>query len=761
MSSDNDSFLANLATHRLLLIARDHDKLAAHTEVLSSSLLSSSPVTSIELESQLQASTSNLVQAEQKLASKQESLIRNIDALMNTFKARNSELFNVPEEIEQSEDALMKTSTELTGLHSEDDPQTTMMQNLQSQHEALYQLYAARNYLSLLARAEDLKKKVAETEVIDTEKDSSLIILSELDMLCKKVQIMSGTNMEGLKANAFLESQRVEAFAQLVSIRRERLNLALTEASWPPAPVELNSNANTLQKAAESILLESIGLKKRWKQLMKLQRQSEKLQLLPICSAQMSLSSSKVSNRPQPGSKDYQPLLAIQCLFTPLLLRFYYHFDSSRSTNRLDKPEWYLTHMLNIVRSHAHLFDPLHGPVAILCGNKSSKTSTGTKWNLYAELLHAILRPLVQKIESSIPLLLQNSRLLSHTIMQVVQFDQDLCDLLPASSYSSPIHLAESLLSNEIVFEAWVQSERDFATERLEQELEGGSAWLVGEGEDVEDEGFQGSWAAMVQEGSNTIGETEDLDGINFGPKMKTTRSARAVVALLDGLRIRYKSLPAITHQLPFLLIQLSILQGYAQRLERSLDAFEGMSSAFSRAIPGAISIGDNTGPEAGINSEADMVRGLRGLGRLLKACLSAIFISRHLGNLSSTSFYLEIGSQARSNPEALKSLNQFKNWQGNEEEKELDKASLGELVRRGWRSGGRLASGVRPLGNQSLDGTSMSASKSITEEEDTTIDVWANMKSRFDAISKRAQSSIEKLVVSEVLEGIRSYSYL
>ncbi|UZJ55298.1 hypothetical protein CBS101457_004618 [Exobasidium rhododendri] len=766
-----DSFLTTLAAYRLQLdSSKDHTE-DHHTDVLSSPLLSSPLVSSSHFDKLVESSATSIREARQGLQAKQTSLLGNIDTYLSSFSQRKSDLLLVPEEIEATEDTLMDLCSRLSATEassSVDKTSTTLLVALESQMQALQQLYTARDYLSLLAKAEDLQKKAAKAEDAD-QSTESLELLTELSSLAKSTQSLASPNdvNGGLKAMEFLRSQKSRAFSHLVFLRKERLSTALKKEGWPPAPAELEvtAAAKEASRSAYKILTTSSELRKRWKDLMKLQRRCEKLQILPACSAQIHSSNEPSKDAPliQPGSDEYQPLLAVQCLLTPLLLRFYYHFDSSRSTNRLDKPEWYLAHMLNLVRSHAQLFEPHRGPIAILCSNKSSRTSTGIKYNLYGELLHGILRPLVQKIESSIPLLLENSQLLSHTIMQVVQFDQDLRSLLPEAGLSSSVYLSERLLSKESVFEAWVQSERDFATLRLEEEMESGGAWLVGEEEEIEEEGQEGSWAAMVQEGSGDS-QSSSVEDSASGVRMKTTRSARAVMGLLDGLAIRYRGLSSLHHQLPFLLIQLSVLQNYAKRLETSLDSFESMSSAFTRVIPGAISlVGSSPGPDVGLNSEGDMVRGLRGLGRLLKACLSALFVSKHLNYLSSTSFYLEVGLQLQSSQEGRKALKEFQRWQENEnDEKELDKVSLGELVRRGWRSGGKLASGVRPLGaNVGATPPALIEHASSAEIGSTaiTIDVWAESKNRFDSIIMRAQKAMEKLVVSEVMESSRKYS--
>jgi hypothetical protein len=45
----------------------------------------------------------------------------------------------------------------------------------------------------------------------------------------------------------------------------------------------------------------------------------------------------------------------IELLVTPFKQRFEYHFMGNRQTNRLDKPEWYFTQILNWAKDN-HLF---------------------------------------------------------------------------------------------------------------------------------------------------------------------------------------------------------------------------------------------------------------------------------------------------------------------------------------------------------------------------------------------------------------------
>lgn len=84
----------------------------------------------------------------------------------------------------------------------------------------------------------------------------------------------------------------------------------------------------------------------------------------------------------------------------------------------------------------------------------------------------------------------------------------------------------------------------------------------------------------------------------------------------------RYTPLPSIEHKLPFLTtIQLPLLMTYHSRISGSLDAFETLSSAFVRAVPGALSGNVRGGLHV---DQARLTGGVEGLGRLVKASLSA-----------------------------------------------------------------------------------------------------------------------------------------
>lgn len=71
--------------------------------------------------------------------------------------------------------------------------------------------------------------------------------------------------------------------------------------------------------------------------------------------------------------------------------------------------------------------------------------------------------------------------------------------------------------------------------------------------------------------------------------------------------------------------IQLPLLEMYQSRISSSLDAFETLSSAFVRAVPGALGRDPSRG--GGENSTKRLTSGVEGVQRLCKALISAKYV--------------------------------------------------------------------------------------------------------------------------------------
>lgn len=105
-------------------------------------------------------------------------------------------------------------------------------------------------------------------------------------------------------------------------------------------------------------------------------------------------------------------------LVHPLLLRFKWQFDGDRSTNRIDKPEYPLSHVLNLLTAHERF----------LTEDIQYLVSTNGFDHLDAlnEFTALLLPPLASRLRHHLPQLAQMPPVLAHTVYQVVEFDQAL-----------------------------------------------------------------------------------------------------------------------------------------------------------------------------------------------------------------------------------------------------------------------------------------------------------------------------------------------
>lgn len=79
--------------------------------------------------------------------------------------------------------------------------------------------------------------------------------------------------------------------------------------------------------------------------------------------------------------------------------------------------------------------------------------------------------------------------------------------------------------------------------------------------------------------------------------------------------------------------MQLPLLDYYRGRISSSLDAFETLSSAFVRAVPGALSVSLVGKEETGVRVDTrKLTTGIDGVQRLCKALLSARYIEVSMG---------------------------------------------------------------------------------------------------------------------------------
>ncbi|GAA5936810.1 uncharacterized protein JCM15063_000067 [Sporobolomyces koalae] len=308
----------------------------------------------------------------------------------------------------------------------------------------------------------------------------------------------------------------------------------------------------------------------------------------------------------QTQSKKPKPLLALVPLVHPLLLRFKWQFDGDRTTNRIDKPEYPLSHVLNLLTAHERF---LTEDIQYLLS-----TNGFDHLDALNEFTSLLLPPLSSRLRHHLPQLVNLPPILAHTVYQVVEFDQVLRSrgyrlrntLTPDGQVVQDDNewegLSEVILGRREWFERWLDGEREFFDTRYYTAIGAPEAWH--------------------------ILSSEDYDTTDSTSGTRPTNSALRVKELAEQLSNRYRPLP-LRHTLPFLLtLHLPLLQSYAGRITSSLDAFESLSFGL---LPGAL--GQSTAATQGVG----------GVVRLVRAGVSARWMSERCEEWGEDAFFLNL----------------------------------------------------------------------------------------------------------------------
>ncbi|XP_011300021.1 RAD50-interacting protein 1 [Fopius arisanus] len=222
---------------------------------------------------------------------------------------------------------------------------------------------------------------------------------------------------------------------------------------------------------------------------------------------------------------DFSPVcLPVVLLVRPLGLRFKYHFTGSKQTNRRDKPEWFFTQILTWIKDHARWTERNVQPVADATGFHHVNTKI--------EFMRALVQLAVEKLQSELLVVQYDDALFAHLVDEALGFERELRETL---SYPQSQPATVFVLTQAQIFVKWINMERKYAIEKIENILGSSTAW-----ERV---------------------NLEDSD------EMKITESADAFLTLLTTISDRYNHLPQPGHRLQFLELQLELIDDWRVRL--------------------------------------------------------------------------------------------------------------------------------------------------------------------------------------------------
>ncbi|KAI0724222.1 RINT-1 family protein [Cerioporus squamosus] len=534
-----------------------------------------------DLEALVEQARQKMEDLDRKLAHSQSS----VDAVIARTREKATEHLHTAQELSllrhSLADELSFLSGELVSSLSGPEEGPTLLEDLEALHRSLKEL-----------RAEAAVQQVRTSSTVTvTEYENLQAFVVSVSSACSKVE--SVASQPDLHILAFLEGVVEQTWRDIKGVLSSTLLEAAEKLKWP-MKVDYASVAPNERKAFENAFYN----------LLKLQSMGEKIR---------DASKRKASSR--------EGLYPLQALVQAIALRFKYHFEGTRQTNRLDKPEWYFTHIVNESHEHRPFMESI--VQALL---SSTEYRTVNAWREFTLLMLPIVE---RKLRRTIPALLSHPPILAHTIYQALAFDTALKDegFDLRGTTASPANgeetrhwegVCEVILGRNEWFEAWVEGERKFAMDQYFEIIGASDAWLIAD-DDVE----------------------EENDARPADRDLRPTNSARRVKALVEQVTDRYSPLPQHSHRTRFLIVvQLPLLEAYHARIASSLDAFETLSSTFMRAVPGALGTGDGRG------DGRKLTAGVEGVQRLCKALVSAKYLASAMETWGEDLFFLELWAE-------------------------------------------------------------------------------------------------------------------
>ena len=355
------------------------------------------------------------------------------------------------------------------------------------------------------------------------------------------------------------------------------LEKTLTKMNWP--------------KATETVPL---ALQKEWStnigRLLDLQRQE--------------LDDREHNSAGRPPDGDPPALLPLEVMVQPIEQRFIYHFSGNKPTNRLDKPEYFLSHTTDLIAQYSGFLENALQPLLIQQFRGSDLAFTPAYMDATSAFITALLPMLKRKLQSFANQVSSQPQLLSHLVHEVMSFDttvQETYAYTPASPSLPWRGLSYYLLDTCGYFKQWLGVERDFALSRYQSIIDSPEAHEL------------------------------DYDSV-ASDATKPTKAAIRVNDLVDTITDRYRTLSSFGQKLRFLMdIQIEIFDLFLERLRSSHEAYRTLTSSIGRRVQGAS------------REDSSELQGVKGLDHLCRVFGSAEYLERAMRDWSDDVFFLEL----------------------------------------------------------------------------------------------------------------------
>ncbi|CCE72548.1 Piso0_000130 [Millerozyma farinosa CBS 7064] len=334
---------------------------------------------------------------------------------------------------------------------------------------------------------------------------------------------------------------------------------------------------------------------------------------------------------------------ATDVILRPIFVRFNYHFNSQKDTNKLSKPEWLFDYMENMLSEYLPV-------IKLVFGEIFSGYSRFFEYEIITSLLKVVRLKLynivdiinreISKLEEDEPEKEKWGRVLSHLFYETIFFDQRLRNNFKYNPYariekSYPTDRWLGLIGDVLLrtdketkaVDNWLSFEYRLATQSFNNEIINiKNAFQI-------DYEYQGS------EESNK--GTSNL--------IKPSYSAYNLIKLFDGLTNHHRYLNIVKYQLKFVSrIQLNILEIYLEKINQLHKQFD---ASLSQRIVNTFMPGGLTGEKKSKIDNKSRKELLESLEMLAGLHCSANFVLSNLEEWSDDLIFVQLW-------ESLKKMN-------------------------------------------------------------------------------------------------------
>ncbi|EON66989.1 hypothetical protein W97_06105 [Coniosporium apollinis CBS 100218] len=481
---------------------------------------------------------------------------------------------------------------------------------------------AAREFAKKQQDIDRRLKIIAQSDTSDDavgKFESSMDKLRRLDIASGYMELLQEVEKINSEGRTRLQTSPEAAMEQYRQLRKLTASLApLADAAEGAAPHLLDHISKTTEnlhrqiKDAFSAELEQLLKKIYWPRAdatipPNLQQDWEKStgKLLDLQKPELEALESAATTKDK--NKAPAVLLPLEVLVQPLEMRFRFHFEGDRPTNRLDKPEYFLSYVADLLSQYNDFMVDNLQPILLRHFRGSDLGMNPAYIDATSALITALLPMLRAKVFSMLPQVASQPQLLSHLIQEIMSFDTAIRDEWRYSGGSGVEGwkgIAWEVLVQKDWFGRWLQVEKEFALSRYQSIIDDPSA-----------------------------GEL-DYDSVD-PDATKPSKAAIRVNDLLETITDRYRPLSSFSQKLRFLIdIQISIFDRFHERLHSGLEAYLTLTSSIGRRVQGIS------------QEEQASLQGVAGLDRLCRVYGSAEYLEKAMRDWSDDIFFLDLWTE-------------------------------------------------------------------------------------------------------------------